>query len=299
MGKIFISIATILGAILITNSCCKPDVYAQLSAELNEFVNSQNAEIGIAVIIESKDTIEVNGTKPFPMMSVLKFPVALAVADFCQRHNISFTDSIDICPSEILPDTYSPMREKYGRKSLRLPISELLSYSINHSDNNACDILLRMIGGTQTADSLTHALGFRNIAIKHTEEEMHTNTELTLANSATPLEMAKLLDKFNTRLKTSSEHTEYIAVEMESCLTGTDRLAAALPEDWIIGHKTGTGDLDATGHPTALNDAAYINLPDGRHYAVAVFVANSNETMAATTEMIAAISQIIVKHLGN
>ena len=83
--------------------------YAQIEQRLETFVKAQDARIGVAVIINGKDTVSVNGSKDFPMMSVFKFPQALAVADFCLKNNVHLSDSITIKADEVKENTWSPM----------------------------------------------------------------------------------------------------------------------------------------------------------------------------------------------
>ena len=269
-----------------------------LYAELSQFVADKPARIGIAVITPAGDTIAINGNQAFPMLSVYKFPQALAVADYCIAHHISFADTIDIAASEIHPDTYSPLREAYGIKDLRLPISELLAYSMQASDNNACDILFRFINGTATADSLMQQWGFPDIHIQSTEAAMHEDVMLCYENAATPLEMTKLLSFFYYEWRNQSPEYQYIANLMENCATGTDRLAAPLsvPSD-TIGHKTGTGDTNAEGNIIGINDVGYIRLSNGKTYFISVFISDSSDDMAGTAHIIADISQLVLKHL--
>ena len=275
--------------------------YAQIEQLLETFVKAKDARIGIAVIINGKDTVSVNGTKDFPMMSVFKFPQALAVADYCQKSGIGLTDSIFIKSGEMKENTWSPMRDKYGVRDLALPVSELLDYTLQQSDNNACDILFRLIGGTSVADSLMKSLGYEDILITHTEDEMHRDPYLCYLNRATPIEMARLFDRFfREEMRHDSQFHEFIAASMMSCQTGLDRLPAPLTHtDAMIGHKTGTGDRNSLGRIMAVNDAGYIYLTDKTGYSIAVFVADSAYDMTETSKIIADISEIVFLSLKN
>ena len=51
-----------------------------IEVALQEYIQEKDARIGVAVIINGKDTVSVNGNRDFPMMSVVKFPLALTVA---------------------------------------------------------------------------------------------------------------------------------------------------------------------------------------------------------------------------
>lgn len=274
--------------------------YSQMEQMLQNYVSGRDARIGVAVIINGKDTVSVNGERDFPMLSVYKFPQALAVADYCLKHDISLTDSVPIGFSEIKTDTWSPLREKYGVKDLRLPLTEILAYSVQQSDNNACDVLFRLIGGPQVADSLMKKLGYDEIHILNTEDEMHRDPYLCHANRATPLQMAALFDRFyRQEMRHDSRIMEAIGSMMMQCTTGNNRLPQPLlSTNAMIGHKTGTGDINSQGRIIGLNDAGYVFLPDGRGYSIAVFIADSAYGMEETEAIISGISEIVFRMLS-
>ena len=78
----------------------------------------------------------------------------------------------------------------------------------------------------------------------------------------------------------------------------TRLIADLLPAKAVIGHKTGTGFTTPLGGITALNDCGYVNLPDGRHYSIAVFIADSPYSTQATAKIIADISSIVLSVLS-
>lgn len=270
--------------------------YETLERQLKEYVADKDARIGIAVIIDGCDTVQVNGRKEFPMLSVFKFPLALAVAAYCDNHDILFSDSIPIIANEIKINTWSPLREKYGITDLRLSISELLSFSLKESDNNACDILLRLLGGPEEVNRFITESGFPEILVSVSEDDMHRDIYMSYLNRTTPIEMARLLERFNTVIRHTSDKYQQIAELMESCATGTDRLARPLlSTNVVIGHKTGTGDINSQKRIIAVNDCGYVNLSDNRHYAIAVFIADSAYDLTESSHIIADISEIVFK----
>lgn len=273
--------------------------YPDMEGALKIYVHEKDARIGVAVIINGTDTVSVNGKRDFPMLSVYKFPQTIAVADYCHNRNISLSDTIRISAEEMKPDTWSPMRDKYGRKDILLPLSEILAYSVEQSDNNACDVLFRLIGGPQVADSLMKSLGYDEIHILNTEAEMHIDPYLCYANRATPLQMAALFDRFyHQEMRHDSRILEVVGEMMMSCNTGNNRLPKPLmPTNAVIGHKTGTGAVNSQGRITGVNDAGYVLLPNKQGYAIAVFIADSGYSMPETEKMIADISEIVFKSL--
>lgn len=274
--------------------------YPDMETELKTYVHdNKDARIGVAVIVNGKDTVSVNGNRDFPMLSVYKFPQALAVADYCAKHDIQLDEMIKITAGEMRSDTWSPMRDKYGQTNIFLPLSEVLGYSVRQSDNNACDVLFGRIGGPQTADSLMKALGYNEIHILNTEAEMHVDPYLCYANRATPLQMASLFDLFyRQEMRHDSPMLEAVGEMMMQCDTGGGRLPSPLADTGAtIGHKTGIGGLNTQGRITGVNDVGYVFMPDGQGYAVAVFVADSGYDMPKTEKIIADISRIVFQSL--
>lgn len=125
---------------------------------LQEYIAGKDARIGVAVIINSKDTVSINGNRDFPMMSVVKFPLALTVAHWIDNNDMSLNDSIAFGENDLNEDTYSPMLKMYGKSRNAMTVRELFEWSLVESDNNAADILLKRIGGTSGATSLMRQL---------------------------------------------------------------------------------------------------------------------------------------------
>jgi len=284
------------------SACSTHARYDALQTALTTFAEGKDADIGIAVIIDGKDTVAVNGDKKFPMMSVYKFPIALALAELYRQNDLTLADSIAFLQEDLHLGTYSPMTEKIIASSrsttdlLKKPTIELLTYMLQQSDNNASDIVLRRVGGAGYVDKYLNELGITDINVKNSEEEMHNDNSLCHENSATPIALASLMDRFDREFDDSISLV--IKRLMETCETGGNRLAKPLIlTNAVIGHKTGTGFTLPDGRLMAINDAGYVHLPNGHRYAIAVLIGNSGYDMARTEAMIAEISQILFSNI--
>lgn len=266
---------------------------------LHEYIKGKDARIGVAVIINGKDTVSVNGNRDFPMMSIVKFPLALTVAHWINTNGMSLNDTVTFSEKAMKEDTYSPMLKKYGKSRNTMTIRELLEWSLVESDNNAADILLHRVGGTSGVTSIMRQMGISDeIVIGASEEDMHRDPYLSYLNRTTPLAMAQLFDRFYHELRNASQSYSEISVMLEQCRTGLDRLALPLlPTNALIGHKTGTGFPTPEGRISAVNDCGYVNLPNGTRYSIAVFVADSNYDIATTSAIIAEVSKIVLEGL--
>jgi len=296
--KIFVMLA----AMVLLCACSTNAKYAPLHGALTEFVEGKDANIGIAVIIDGKDTVAVNGNRKFPMLSVYKFPIALALAERYRQNNLSPCSPIAVLPEDLHPDTYSPMTEKILASSkivtdtLMMPTIDLLAFMLQDSDNNASDIALRCATGAGYVMHYLNRIGLNGINVRNSEAEMHADPSLSYANSSTPIAMAALMDKFDR------EFNDPFSVEikhlMETCETGKNRLAKPLVvTNAVIGHKTGTGFTLPDGRLMAVNDAGYVHLPNGHGYSIAVFIENSGYDIAQTEAIIAGISQIVFSNI--
>ena len=266
---------------------------------LQKYIKGKDARIGVAVIINGKDTVSVNGNRDFPMMSVVKFPLALTVAHWIDTNGMSLNATVTFNEKAMKEDTYSPMLKKYGKSRNAMTVRELLEWSLAESDNNAADILLHRVGGTSGVTSIMRQMGISDeIVIGASEEDMHRDPYLSYLNRTTPLAMAQLFDRFYRELGNASQSYSEISVMLEDCRTGLDRLALPLlPTNATIGHKTGTGFPTPDGRISAVNDCGYVKLLEGTKYSIAVFVADSGYDMAATSAIIAEISNIVGKSL--
>ena len=270
----------------------------QLETQLKEAIKGKKAEIGIAVIIDGKDTVTVNNDIHYPLMSVFKFHQALALADYMGKQKQSLETRLPIKKSDLKPDTYSPLRDKYPQGGTEMSIADLLRYTLQQSDNNACDILFNYQGGPDAVNKYIHSLGIRECAIVGTETAMHEDLNLCYENWTTPLAAAELVEIFRKKPLFPNVYKDFIFQTMVECQTGQDRLVAPLLDKKVtVGHKTGTGDLNAKGQQIGCNDIGFVLLPGGRTYSIAVFVKNSEENNQANSKIIANISRIVYEYI--
>lgn len=271
----------------------------ELEKQLQEVIAGKKAQVGIAVIINGKDTITLNNDVRYPMMSVFKFHQALAVMYDLEQRKLPLTTPVHVKKSDLRPDTYSPLRDKYPGGDIDIPIKDLLAYTLQWSDNNACDILFEYTGGVEKTDGYVRSLGIGNFSIVATEEDMHRDLQLCYENWTSPLDAARLLEILITRpIYADTAYQVFIKRTMIECETGKDRLPKPLlGTGAVIGHKTGTGDRNARGQLIGTNDVGFVFLPDGQRYTIAVFVKDSEEDGQTTAQIIADVSGVVYRYV--
>ncbi|WP_264562867.1 MULTISPECIES: class A beta-lactamase-related serine hydrolase [unclassified Flavobacterium] len=139
----------------------------ELQQELKNIIATKNATIGISIKnIKSKDSLSINGNLNGSLMSVFKFHIALAVLNLVDEGKLSLNQKIYIKQEDLHENTWSPIRDDYPNGNMLLTLDQLLKYTVSHSDNNGCDILLELIGGTETVQQFINQQGINDFTIK-------------------------------------------------------------------------------------------------------------------------------------
>ncbi len=260
----------------------------------------KKATIGVSVLgVETSDTVSLNNTQHFPMLSVFKFHIALAALHEVDKGKLSLAQKLRITKRDLLPDTWSPIREKYPAGTTKLSLADVLKYTVSHSDNNGCDILLRLVGGTETVNQYIHSIGINDVVIKVNEDDMHRDWNAQYANWTTPSAAVQLLKTVYTANILSKNSSTFLWKIMAETSTGTARIKGQLPAGTVVAHKTGLSDTNAQGVTAATNDIGIVTLPDGRHVAISVFVSDSTENAETNEKIIADISKSTWDYFAN
>lgn len=264
-----------------------------LEEEINRILKGKQATVGVAVMTNGKKIVSVNNRRHYPTMSVYKFHLALAILDHLDKNRLPLETEIFVAKSDLNPNTYSPIRDERPEGNYNTTVSELLKYSVSKSDNNACDILFKYIGGTQAVQRYIKSLGVKATAIAATEKEMHEKFENQYQNWTTPLAATELLEIFIKKELFASVYQEFLEKTLIETSTGANKIKALLPDNAIIGHKTGSSSRSEDGVMAGDNDIAFVRLPNGKQYTIAVFVMNSKESDKTNANIIAEISKIV------
>ena len=291
MIKILRSIILLCLYIPYQTSAQFPDSIRQ---KIQQIVNTKDAIVGVSIIgSNKKDTLSFDHDRHFPMQSVFKLPIALAFLSEIDKGKFSLNQKITIAKEDLHQNTWSPIRDKYPNGA-NLSISEIINYTVAESDNNGCDILLRLIGGTKKVEDYFRKINFKNLSIKATEEEMHKEWNVQFQNWTTPKAASELLELFYTNKEKilSKRSHEFIWKVMRETSTGKNRLKGELPKTTIVAHKTGTSDTNNEGLTVAVNDIGIIFLPNKEHFFISVFVTDSKENTETNEKIIADITKV-------
>ena len=264
-----------------------------LRQKIQQIVSTKNAIVGVSIIgNDGKDTISFNGEKHYPMQSVFKFHIALAVLSQIDKGKFSLDQKIEIQKKDLIPNLYSPIREDYPNGAT-LPISKILEYTVSSSDNVGCDVLLRLIGGPKIVEDYFVKNHIKAVSIKVNEEQQQADWDLQFKNWTTPKAANETLVKFynNKKKMLSQKSYDFIWKTMRETETGVNRLKGRLPKGTIVAHKTGSSGVNKDGFTAAVNDIGIIFMPNGKYFFISVFVTDSKENVDTNEKIIADIAK--------
>lgn len=264
----------------------------KLHNDLEELVRKADAQVGIALIGPEGDSLCIGNSDDYPLMSVFKFHQAVGLSYLFHARGIRLDTMIRVYSSDLRPGTWSPLRENYPHTDTILSLDELLSYSLQLSDNNASNLLFNRFQSPFELDSLLRALHCRNFRIRYTEADMSAQPGRSYENRTSPYAAASLLKDFLDGKIGKEPYRKSILKLLTECSTGEHRLRAGIKDtDIVFGHKTGSGFIFSDGRISATNDLGFFQFPDKRTYVLAVFIKDSRLSQSETESIIARISK--------
>lgn len=262
-----------------------------LQKQIEQISQAAKGRVGTALmLLETGESLSVNGKEHFPMQSVYKFPIAMAVLHQVDEGKLKLEQAISVEKSDfVTARQHSPIRDKYPQ-GVKMSLKELLRYTVSESDGTGCDVLLRVVGGAPAVMKYLHSLGVDGVMVGTTEKAMGQNDLVQYRNWAAPEKMSLLLKTFYTGRGLSASSRELLLQWMIESPTGPKRIKGLLPAGTVVAHKTGSSGME-NGLARATNDVGIITLPDGRHILIAVFVSDSRASDAEREGVIARIAR--------
>jgi len=299
----------------------------ELDREISRIGGTFPGHVGIAVRdIAARRTLHFNGLQLFPQQSVSKLWVTLTALGEVDAGQLELTEKVEIRDPD-LTVFHQPIRDIVRRRgSFTTDYADLIERAITHSDNTANDRILRRVGGPDVVQEFLDDHGLSSIRFGTDErtkqsgiagltwtqayskgaaffdardqvpDQRRSNAfEAYLADpidGAPPVAIVEALARLHEGKLLSGPSTALLLATMSRTKSGPQRLKAGAPQDWIVRHKTGTGQV-YDGEQSGYNDIGLFTSPDGRTYAIAVMIARTRvsipERMAMMQEVVRAV----------
>ena len=283
---------------------------AELEKQFAEIAKAAKGRVGVtAVVIETGEAAFLNYDEHYPMQSVYKLPIAMAVMEQVKLGKLDLDEKVGVTKEDFVrAGQRSPLRDQ-NPNGAEFTIRDLIRLALVESDGTASDVLLRVLGGPDQAQLYLTQIGITDMKIVNTEKDLTWQTQYD--NWATPAGTAELLiwlhgasdcgcSEIDPLTKPADEldGATLLVKFMLDSVPGEKRLKGLLPKDAIVAHKTGTGGTQ-NGLAAATNDTGIIKLENGKHLAIAVFVSDSAANEPAREAVIAKIAKAAWDKLAN
>jgi beta-lactamase class A len=234
----------------------------ELRDRIEQISQAARGRVGVkATVLETGESVALNGNQQFPMQSVYKFPIAMAVLAQVDRGKLKLDQKIRVEASDILQGGRILDEKSQG---MEFSLAELLKYMVSESDDTSCNVLLRQVGEPRIVTEYLRGLGVNNIVVANTEKELAQDPAVKYRNYATPYAAVVLLRAFHEGKGLSKSSQALLLQLMTETTTGPKRIKGLLPDGTVVAHKTGTSST-VNGVTAATNDVGLVTLPNGRH----------------------------------
>ncbi len=224
----------------------------------------------------------------FAMCSTFKWLLAALVLTHVDRGTLTLDERLPYDSSHLLE--YAPVtRQHVGEGSLS--VGALAEASITLSDNTAANLLLDKLGGPTALTHYARSLGDPVTRLDRNEPTLNTNSPGDPRDTTSPRAMVGLMNRVLCGDALSPASRQRLLGWLRACQTGKRRLRAGLPQDWLIGNKTGSGERNA------VNDVAIAEPPGRPPLLLAVYTSESSSSLERLERAHAEVAQLVAREI--
>ncbi|KTC96124.1 class A beta-lactamase [Legionella erythra] len=261
------------------------DELLSLQQKLAALEASNGGRLGIAAINQANGmVIQYHARQRFPLCSTSKAISVAALLRKSMNDKTLLHEKIHYNKQDLV--VHSPETEKHLADGMTL--AELSEATITLSDNTALNLILKKLGGPQAITAFARSIGDNEFRLDRFEPELNTAIPGDARDTTTPKAMALSLQKLITTDTLASPERQLLITWLRNNTTGGARIRAGLPEGWVVGDKTGTGDYGTS------NDIGVIWPPHCQPVTLVVYFTQPKVDARPNNEVIAAATRIVI-----
>jgi len=165
-----------------------------LQKQIEQIALAAKGRVGVAaLVLETGESASLNPHDHFPMQSVYKLPIGMAVMKQVDEGTIKLDQKVRVTKADFVgPGQHSPIRDR-NPNGVELSVSELLHYAISESDGTASDVLLKLVGGSVPVQTYLTDVAVTDMIVLNTEKELAQDWLTQYRNYTTPEAAVALL----------------------------------------------------------------------------------------------------------
>ncbi|MEV2251636.1 class A beta-lactamase [Streptomyces sp. NPDC050147] len=247
-----------------------------------------DARLGVyAVDTGTGREVAHNAGERFAFNSTFK---ALAAGAVLRKYSLSGLDrKITYSKDDLVAN--SPVTEKHVETGMTL--GALCDAAVRYSDNTAANLLFEQLGGPEGLDAVLEETGDHVTQMDRIEPELSTWVPGERRDTSTPRALAKDLRTFVLGDFLHKGERAQLTKWLKTNTTGDNTIKAGVPENWVVGDKTGTGSYYG-----ARNDIAVVWPPDGAPIVMAILSNRAKKDAEPSDKLIAEAASVAVDSLS-
>ena len=249
-----------------------------------------DARIGLAVLdTETGTRWEHNGTDRFPLTSTFKTLACASVLHKVDAGKLQLEKTVRFSDQELV--TYSPVTENHTGSD-GMSVADLCSATMTTSDNTAANLILDQIGGPSGLNEFLRSIGDSITRLDRYETMLNEARPGDRRDTTTPNSMIATLQKVTSDDVLSQSSTALLREWLIGNAVGDDLLRAGVPDNWVVGDRTGAGGFGSRAN------VAILWPPDRQPVYVAIYITETEATFDERNAAIADIGRAIALTIG-
>jgi beta-lactamase class A len=228
---------------------------------------------------ETETHLNMNGDKPFPAASTIKFPVLVAFFQDVDAKRVRLDEELTMRKDLVAPESGDMQYLPVGSKFSALKTVDMM---ITISDNTATNMLIDRLGGMASLNQRFKGWGLTQTAIRNPLPDLQGT------NTVSPRDLSTLMLKVAQGEFLTPHSRDRLLEIMRNTVTNT-LLSPGLGQGAKIAHKT--GDIGSV-----VGDVGLIEMPNGQRYVATAMVQRPHNDPRAQ-ELIRQMSRTIYQAL--
>lgn len=258
-----------------------------IQIELAKLESLYGGRLGIfALNTANNKTIQYRANERFAFCSTGKIMVVGAVLKKSEKNPDLLQKNITYTQKDIDKSTYAPITKQYLKDGMS--VYSLCEATLDYSDNTAMNLLTNMMGGVSAIATYAKTINDNKFRLDRFEPELNSAIPGDVRDTTTPMAMGKSLQQLVLGNILDIKQRKILTSWLKNNTTGNSRIRAGVPNGWIVGDKTGTGDYGTT------NDIGIIWPPKCAPIVIAIYYTQNKKDAKPKESVIASATHLLI-----
>ncbi len=287
--KFLLTTASIPLALAVPARAIGIDRPVAVRARLAKLEHDSASRLGVCAIdTATMNTIGHRENEGFPFCSTFKLVLVCAILTRSIRENDLLLRRIRYSRADLVH--YSPITEKHVGAGMT--VGELCAAAMQYSDNSAANLLIKLAGGPPAVTAYARSIGNQAFRLDRRETELNTCIPGDPRDTVTPAAMARSMQDLTLGNTLPPAQRKQLIAWLRANTTGGKCIRAAVPGNWRVGDKTGSGDYGTA------NDIAVLWPPGRKPIVLAVYSTHADKQAKWSDDLIASATRIVLQDFG-